>query len=133
MLFRSELGALEHDVVLEGHTDSQPYSSTQYSNWELSTDRANAARRVMERAGLQPKLVTAVRGLADRQLRFPENPRDSRNRRVSVLVKSPLMKTQEAGKVAPKAEPVAVAEPQSPAEHVADAVQKAITPPPQAH
>jgi chemotaxis protein MotB len=127
-----ELSALDHDVVLEGHTDSQPYASAQYSNWELSSDRANAARRVMEHAGLKPRLVTAVRGLADRQLRFPENPRDSRNRRVSVLVKSPLLKGQETGKVVSKAEPVPPVppvEPQPSAEQVADAVQHAITPP----
>ncbi len=88
-----ELGALNHDVVLEGHTDSRPYASTnRYSNWELSSDRANAARRIMEIAGVKPNQVTAVRGLADRELRYPDDPRDPRNRRVSILVKSPLMK-----------------------------------------
>ena len=87
-----ELGLLDHQVDLEGHTDSRPYSSNdKYSNWELSADRANAARRVMEKAGLRPAQVTSVRGLADRQLRFPENPVDARNRRVSILVKSPLL------------------------------------------
>jgi len=134
-----ELSSLDHDVVLEGHTDSQQYASTQYSNWELSTDRANAARRVMEHAGLKSKLVTAVRGLADRQLRFPNDPKDSRNRRVSVLVKSPLMKAQESGKAVSKAEPAPAAEraradePGPSAEGVADAVQKAIAPPARAH
>jgi chemotaxis protein MotB len=87
-----ELGALDHEVDVEGHTDSRGYASNErYSNWELSADRANAARRVMEREGLRQAQVTSVRGLADRQLRFPENPLDARNRRVSILVKSPIL------------------------------------------
>ena len=91
-----ELGTLDHQVDLEGHTDSRGYASTdKYSNWELSADRANAARRTMERNGLRPDQVTSVRGLADKQLRFPEDPLDARNRRVSILVKSPLLKTSE--------------------------------------
>jgi chemotaxis protein MotB len=87
-----ELGALDHQVDLEGHTDSRGYASNdRYSNWELSADRANAARRVMEREGLRHPQVTSVRGLADRQLRFPADPFDARNRRVSILVKSPIL------------------------------------------
>jgi chemotaxis protein MotB len=82
-----ELGQLKHSIVIEGHTDSRPYAATDiYSNWELSADRANAARRVMERSGLQGGQVRGVRGYADRQLRFGETPLDARNRRVSVIV-----------------------------------------------
>jgi chemotaxis protein MotB len=93
-----ELGSLDHQVDLEGHTDSRGYATTdKYSNWELSADRANAARRVMERGGLRASQVTSVRGLADRQLRFPADPFDARNRRVSILVKSPLLATPAAG------------------------------------
>jgi chemotaxis protein MotB len=88
----TELGKLEEGVVIEGHTDSRPYAaSDRYSNWELSADRANAARRIMEHEGLRPTQVESVRGLADRQLRLPEQPLDSSNRRVSILVKSPLL------------------------------------------
>ena len=87
-----ELASLDHKVDVEGHTDSRGYASTDhYSNWELSADRANAARRVMERGGLKPTQVTSVRGLADRQLRFPAEPNDARNRRVSILVKSTVL------------------------------------------
>ena len=87
-----ELGALDHKVDVEGHTDSRSYvKNERYSNWELSADRANAARRVMEREGLRSAQVTSVRGMADRQLRFPADPLDARNRRVSILVKSPLL------------------------------------------
>ena len=57
-----------------------------YSNWELSADRANAARRVMERSGLHAGQIRGVRGYADRQLRVGEAPLDPRNRRVSVIV-----------------------------------------------
>jgi chemotaxis protein MotB len=93
-----ELGSLDHQVDIEGHTDSRGYASTErYSNWELSADRANAARRVMERGGLRGAQVTGVRGLADRQLRFPADPFDARNRRVSILVKSPLLSTPAGG------------------------------------
>jgi chemotaxis protein MotB len=93
-----ELGSLDHQVDLEGHTDSRGYATTdKYSNWELSADRANAARRVMEHGGLRATQVTSVRGLADRQLRFPADPFDARNRRVSILVKSPLLANPAAG------------------------------------
>ena len=57
-----------------------------YSNWELSADRANAARRVMERGGLHVGQIRGVRGYADRQLRVGDAPLDPRNRRVSVIV-----------------------------------------------
>jgi chemotaxis protein MotB len=52
----------------------------------LSADRANAARRVMEEAGLNPARVVEVRGMADRQLRNPENPLDPKNRRISIFL-----------------------------------------------
>jgi chemotaxis protein MotB len=62
----------------------------------------------MERAGLRPSQVTSVRGLADRQLRFPADPFDARNRRVSILVKNPLLKGQAAEPAAsPATEPPA--------------------------
>jgi chemotaxis protein MotB len=83
----AELGTLPNDVMLEGHTDSTPYASRDgYSNWELSADRANAARRIMERGGLHERQVKAVRGFADTRLRLPDAPNDSRNRRVSIVV-----------------------------------------------
>ncbi len=82
-----ELGQLPNDVVMEGHTDSLPYARRgDYSNWELSADRANAARRVMERGGLRDHQIKAVRGFADTKLRLPDQPMDSRNRRVSIVV-----------------------------------------------
>ena len=73
-------------VVVEGHTDAVPYGSPGYSNWELSADRANAARRVLERAGLADGQVVEVRGYADRMLRHPADPLDRSNRRTSILL-----------------------------------------------
>jgi chemotaxis protein MotB len=86
-LISQELGKLKNEIVLEGHTDSQPYSKTgSYTNWELSADRANAARRIMERNGLRDKQITEIRGYADTSLRVKSKPLDPRNRRVSVIV-----------------------------------------------
>jgi chemotaxis protein MotB len=86
-LIAGELGKLKNSVVVEGHTDSRPYTSTHgYSNWELSADRANAARRVMEKSGLWAGQVKGIRGYADTSLRVADKPLDPRNRRVSVIV-----------------------------------------------
>jgi chemotaxis protein MotB len=107
-----ELGSLEHDLVVEGHTDSHGYVATdRYSNWELSADRANTARRVMERQGLRAEQVISVTGHADRQLRVPTDPFDPRNRRVSILVRSPLMKASEAAAALETTSPVETAAP----------------------
>ena len=63
-----------------------------YNNWDLSSDRANAARRVMLSNGLQHGQLKAVRGFADTQLRFPADPLYSRNRRVSIIIATPAGK-----------------------------------------
>jgi chemotaxis protein MotB len=82
-----ELGKLPNALLIEGHTDSKPFSSdATYSNWELSTDRANSARKLMEANGLRPGQVAQVRGFANRQLRHPDTPEASSNRRISVIV-----------------------------------------------
>ena len=87
-LMAAELGRLPNDLLIEGHTDAKPFGPKRdYTNWELSVDRANAARRLMEAAGLRPGQVTQVRGFADRQLRDGEHPEAASNRRVSVIVK----------------------------------------------
>jgi len=82
-----ELGKLPNKLSIEGHTDSKPYPGTaNYSNWELSTDRANAARRLMQANGIGPDQITQVRGFADMRLRKPDNPLDPSNRRISIIV-----------------------------------------------
>ncbi|MGQ0722912.1 MAG: flagellar motor protein MotB [Candidatus Eiseniibacteriota bacterium] len=84
------IAPMEYDVILEGHTDAKTYpGGSTYTNWELSTDRANAARRVLESSGVAATRLTAVGGYASTQLRFPENPLDPRNRRIEILVRHP--------------------------------------------
>jgi chemotaxis protein MotB len=82
-----EIGKLPNSISIEGHTDSRPYSDSKlYGNWELSTDRANAARRMMENNGVHQEQIVQVRGCADRNLRNPKDPLDSSNRRVTIII-----------------------------------------------
>ncbi|MGH9500030.1 MAG: flagellar motor protein MotB [Terriglobales bacterium] len=86
-LLAQELGKLPNKISVEGHTDSKTYSgSTTYGNWELSADRANAARRVMQQSGVRDDQIAQVRGYADQRLRTPKNPLDPSNRRISLIV-----------------------------------------------
>ena len=86
-LLGQELGALPNAIRIEGHTDARPYSGrTSYSNWELSSDRANAARRIMTANGLSDAQIVQIRGLADRDLRTPSDPMSAGNRRISIMV-----------------------------------------------
>lgn len=85
----TELRALGRPLVLEGHTDSRPLRrDDNYTNWELSTDRANAARRALIAFGLPPTQVVEVRGYADRRPLRPKEPAHFSNRRVSILVRN---------------------------------------------
>jgi chemotaxis protein MotB len=82
-----EMANLPNQISIEGHTDATPFARDgDYGNWELSADRANAARRLMERAGLKPHQVSQVRGYADQRLRTPGDPGNPSNRRISVIV-----------------------------------------------
>lgn len=86
-MLAQQLGTVPNRLSIEGHTDSRPYTSlASYGNWELSTDRANAARRLMQEKGLRPNQVSQVRGYADQRLRVPANPLDPSNRRISLIV-----------------------------------------------
>ncbi|MEE4211520.1 MAG: OmpA family protein [Parvularcula sp.] len=73
-------------VRIAGHTDAQPFQRNERGNWELSAERANAARRVMETAGLQADRIEAVEGRAAREPFVPSRPEDPRNRRITVSV-----------------------------------------------
>ena len=81
-----ELGKLKNRLVMEGHTTADGASRGDYSNWELSADRANSARQLMEVSGLYREQVREVRGFADQLPMIKEAPNDARNRRVSILV-----------------------------------------------
>jgi chemotaxis protein MotB len=87
-LLAKEIGKLPNHLLIEGHTDARPYvSENGYSNWELSADRANAARRIMQVTGIRADQITEVRGYAAQKLRKPDAPDDASNRRISVTVK----------------------------------------------
>jgi chemotaxis protein MotB len=86
-MLAQELGRLPNTIAMEGHTDSKPFSrSGAYGNWELSADRANAARRLMQEHGIRADQVTQVRGFADQRLRKKDDPMDPSNRRISLIV-----------------------------------------------
>ncbi len=88
-LLAAELKTLPNALLIEGHTDATPYSTdTNYGNWELSADRANSARRLLQQDGVRANQVTQVRGYANQLLRVQGNPYDPSNRRVSILVKN---------------------------------------------
>lgn len=89
-LLAEQLGALPNEVAIEGHTDSRPFhngGADAYGNWELSFDRANMARRIMLVRGLRPDQVSEIRGYSDHHTLVAGNPADSRNRRVSIVMK----------------------------------------------
>jgi chemotaxis protein MotB len=83
-----ELVKLPNKIVIEGHTDSTPYGRPDYSNWELSADRANAARRILSESGLDPSRISQVRGFADQRLLLKDDPTNPSNRRISIIVRN---------------------------------------------
>lgn len=100
VLMAKELGALPNKISLEGHTDSTPYSGqNEYSNWELSTDRANAARRIIQENGVRQDQVTQVRGYADQRLRDTEHPDDASNRRITMIVQYVMKDVEEKDEI----------------------------------
>jgi len=86
-MLAAQLKALPNHLLLEGHTDAQPYSpEATYTNWELSADRANAARRLLQHDGVSGGRISQVRGYADQMLRVKNDPLDPTNRRISLIV-----------------------------------------------
>jgi len=101
-----ELGKLPNKIYIEGHTDARPFSGDgNYTNWELSTDRANTARRIMQAHGLRADQVAQIRGFADQKLRLKDRPDHASNRRISVIVQY-LGGAAEAGASASAPEPL---------------------------
>jgi chemotaxis protein MotB len=113
------LSDVPNRITLEGHTDAQPFSGGErgYSNWELSSDRANASRREVVAGGLPEDRMLLVQGLASSSLFVPGEPTHPMNRRISIIVMNrdaedrllKLLPSQgesdaaEAGEVAPDA------------------------------
>jgi len=124
-----EIGKLPNKVTMEGHTDSRAFTGGEnYTNWELSSDRANAARRWMVANGMRADQVTQVRGFADQSPRDAAHPEDATNRRVTLVIQYQTDKpaaspgTKPGGPVAtpatpgtkptaPETKPAAVAKP----------------------
>jgi chemotaxis protein MotB len=81
------LNSVPNRISLTGHTDTTPYAGHNgHTNWELSTDRANAARRSLEAAGLAPDKVARIVGLSSSVLFDKDNPRAAINRRISIIL-----------------------------------------------
>jgi len=83
------INKLPNKISVEGHTDSLQYAGNDYSNWELSTERASSARRELEANGLNARRIDRVSGYADKDPLIKDNPEDPRNRRISIIVKVP--------------------------------------------
>ncbi len=82
-----KIGEIDNRIIIEGHTDSYSFSSrSNYTNWELSADRANATRRYLESIGIDPSRITRVVGYADRDLLIKDDPWDPRNRRIDLVI-----------------------------------------------
>lgn len=91
-----EIGKLPNKITMEGHTDSKPFVGRGgYSNWELSADRANAARRWMQEQGVRGDQVTQVRGFADQSPRDLNDPESAANRRITLIIQ--YQKQDKAG------------------------------------
>jgi len=86
-LLAKELGKLPNKIFIEGHTDSRPFGRGNYTNWELSADRANQCRQLMQANGVRRDQVSQVRGFADQSLRDSSHPEDARNRRITLIVR----------------------------------------------
>ncbi|WP_395699055.1 flagellar motor protein MotB [Aquabacterium sp.] len=84
----SVLGEVPNRLTIEGHTDAQPFGTNDrgYSNWELSSDRANSSRRELMAGGLEENRVLRVQGLASSSLFVADDPFDPQNRRISIIV-----------------------------------------------
>jgi len=94
------INKLPNKVSIEGHTDALPYAKSDYSNWELSTERASSARRELESNGLDAKRIDRVSGYADKDPLIKDNPQDPRNRRISIILKVPYFDdNKSAGKI----------------------------------
>ena len=95
-----ELGKLPNSISIEGHTDAKAFTGTKnYDNWDLSSERANEARRMMQAEGIHSGQVSQVRGFADQRLRLPKLPQDPSNRRISLIVQYLV---QGGSEIAPK-------------------------------
>jgi len=85
----AQILTLPNPIVVEGHTDTRPFAAGDlgYTNYELSADRANSARRILVENGVSSDKIDEIRGYADKRLRDPDNPYSLVNRRISIVLK----------------------------------------------
>jgi chemotaxis protein MotB len=96
----AEIGTMPNKVIIEGHTDAAAFGGKEYSNWELSAERANSARRWMQGSGIRPDQIAQVRGYADQKLRNAADPNDPANRRITLIIQSvPIAETPKVAAV----------------------------------
>ena len=100
----SMLAEVPNRITIEGHTDAQPFSAGDrgYSNWELSSDRANASRRELVSGGLPDDRTVRVQGMASSTLFAPAEPTHPMNRRISILVMNREAQERVLGIVGPQ-------------------------------
>lgn len=90
---------VQNEISIRGHTDSVPYgANAEYTNWELSSDRANASRRVLKNTGIPSDRLNNVVGKADTEHLLPEDPTNARNRRISIILLREELTNPEAYK-----------------------------------
>lgn len=78
---------LPNKIAIAGHTDGNQYTANSlFSNWELSSERANASRRILSQNGVEEERFQSVEGKADRELFDPTNPQNPQNRRITVTL-----------------------------------------------
>jgi len=97
---------VDNKIAIEGHTDAAPFTSGKITNWELSTARASAARRILEKNGIDPNRIARVVGYADQELLIKENPLDPRNRRISIILINQAPQAVSLPENLPPAKPV---------------------------
>lgn len=113
----AEIGKVLNEVpnrlTLSGHTDATPYSGgeTGYSNWELSSDRANASRRELVKSGMDERKILRVVGLSSAIQFDKDDPYNPINRRISIIV---MNKQAEEAVMQESASPPTEAAPSSP-------------------
>ncbi len=88
-IISENIRSLPNKVTIEGHTDALTYAGRDYSNWELSTERASSARKELEDNGLDPEHISRVAGYAATDPFVKEDPNDPRNRRISIILLFP--------------------------------------------
>lgn len=91
---------LPNSIDIVGHTDAKPFSSRTgaYSNWELSSDRAHAARRLLEEEGIPSNRITNVVGRADKEPKLPQTPLAAANRRITLKMRFKFAKNIDLAK-----------------------------------